>query len=68
MADKVIRYKGEFDASQILASLKQIRDQAEKSNVSDKLLGSYDKDLAKIEKLTTQYLAQIQKVLLKNLM
>jgi hypothetical protein len=53
LADKTIKIKGEFDASGILASFKKIRDEAAKANVSDKVLAGYDKELAKVEKLTT---------------
>jgi hypothetical protein len=57
LADKVIKIRGEFDANGILASFKKIRDEAAKSNISDKLLSGYDKELEKVEKLTTQILA-----------
>jgi hypothetical protein len=53
LASKDIQIKGSFDASQILASFRKIRDEAAKSNVSDKLLGGYDKELEKVEKLIT---------------
>ena len=53
LADRVIKYRGEFDASGILASFKKIRDEAAKSGVGDKILAGYDKELAKVEKLTT---------------
>jgi hypothetical protein len=57
LANKTIRYRGEFDVSQILASFKQLRNEAEKANVGEKILGGYDKELEKVEKLTTQILA-----------
>jgi hypothetical protein len=53
LANKTIRYRGEFDVSQILASFKQLRNEAEKANVGEKILAGYDKELAKVEKLTT---------------
>ena len=34
MADRVIKFRGEFDASQILASLKQIREEMKESGAS----------------------------------
>jgi hypothetical protein len=66
LADKTIKIKGSFDASQILASFRKIRDEAAKSNVSDKLLGGYDKELEKVEKLTTQILAAQSRGLTDN--
>jgi hypothetical protein len=66
LANKNIQYKGSFDVSQILASSKQIRDEAAKSNISDKLLGGYDKELEKVEKLTTQIFAAQSRGLTDN--
>lgn len=59
MADKVIRYKGEFDASQILASLKSIRSEMEKGGAAPSLFKGVDKDIAKAESLVNELMASI---------
>jgi len=60
MADRVIKYKGEFDASQILASLKKVRSEMEKGGVDSSVFKGVDKDIEKTEKLITQMMAKIQ--------
>ena len=59
MADKVIRFKGDFDASQILASLKSIRSEMEKGGATPSLFKGVDKDIEKAESLVKDLLAQI---------
>ena len=59
MADKVIRFKGDFDASQILASLKSIRSEMEKSGAAPSLFKGIDKDIDKAESLVKELTAAI---------
>ena len=59
MADRVIKFRGEFDASQILASLKQIRSEMEKSGASPDLFKSIDKDIEKAEGMVKELTVQI---------
>lgn len=60
MADRVIRFKGDFDASQILASLKQIRSEMEKGGVDSSLFKNVDKDISKTEALITKMMGKLQ--------
>jgi len=59
MADKIMKYRGEFDASQILASLKSIRSEMEKSGAAPSLFKGIDKDIDKAESLVKELTAAI---------
>ena len=61
MADRVIKFRGEFDASQILTSLKNIRSQMTQAGAKDSLFTGVDKDITNAEKAMKELLAQAQK-------
>lgn len=58
---QTISYKGTFDATNILNSLKEVRASMAKAGADSNLFKNVDKDIASTEKLITQMLAQIQK-------
>lgn len=60
MATQTISFKGEFDASGILNSIKHMRSELAK-NGDTSLLGNIDKEIAKIEALGSTIQAQIGK-------
>jgi len=57
LADRVIKYRGEFDASNILASLKNIRAEMQKNGVDSNLFAGVDKDILKAESLIKDLMA-----------
>lgn len=58
---QTINFKGTFDASNVLKSLKDIRSSMAKAGADSNLFKNVDKDIASTEKLITEMLAQIQK-------
>ena len=58
---QTINFKGTFDASNVLNSLKDIRSSMAKAGADSNLFKNVDKDIASTEKLITEMLAQIQR-------
>lgn len=56
-----IRIKGEFDTSQILASIQEMRKQLSKVGITDQQFEGFDKELKKAIDLSNQLAAQMQK-------
>ena len=58
---QTIEFKGTFNATNVLNSLKEVRASMAKAGADSNLFKNVDKDIASTEKLITQMLAQIQK-------
>lgn len=61
MAKNTIEFKGIFDGSEILKSLKQIRQAMEQAGAKPALFNNVDKEISSTEKLVSNMIAQIQK-------
>lgn len=64
MATQTIKFKGEFDVSSILNSIKQMRTELSKQN--SPLLGNLDKEISKLETLGSTIKAQMEKGFASN--